>query len=453
MPFGRRQLAKLPEHVPPKHEEHHRTDDDVDPPDAHRAAVVANLIVNREVVGQIDHAEPDRHRPAIRVSAVRLGSGELPDPVPQPRGTGADRFAAAKMFEIFGEFVGAGVTVAGVFFEAFEADRLQVAVNGRVDRPRFRRRRLAHLLHDRQGMTPLEGQAAGELLKQNGAEREQIGGDAQLRFATRLLGGHVRRRADRIARLGEGHGAIERPGDAKIGDKRFPGIVHENVVRLQVAVQDPALMGVMHRPGDLGQQTGAFDRRSPRPVGQAGAIDPAHADERLAVGLAHRVNGDDVRMGQAGGRLGLEAKSRQFLGSGKITGADRFDRLDPAQREVGRLVDPAHAAAGNLFQRTVARKRRRDAIGRARTLIRGNPTGRFPRRSFRGQQQPLHSPQQGDSPGEFFRQFWAGVAQLPGLRRHAQIRLLTPEEQQFVEPVGVLLHEFGRHRVALGTCA
>ena len=83
-------------------------------------------------------------------------------------------------------------------------------------------------------------------------------------IARRLLGRHVRRRADRRAELRERRaGRRRRRGrdglrDAEVGDdRRAPG--EEDVVRLDVAVHDAALVRVGERARDVAQ-----DARPPR---------------------------------------------------------------------------------------------------------------------------------------------------------------------------------------------
>ena len=70
-------------------------------------------------------------------------------------------------------------------------------------------------------------------------------------------------------------------------------------------------MGVLHRLGDLLDQVGRLARRQ-RAVGdlcgQAAALDEAHAEVVLALVLADLVDGDDARMVEVGGGLGLDVE-------------------------------------------------------------------------------------------------------------------------------------------------
>jgi hypothetical protein len=66
----------------------------------------------------------------------------------------------------------------------------------------------------------------------------------------------------------------------------------------------------------------------------------------------------DVGMMQAGDRLGLRQEAHHLVWPGVGAGEDHLQRDDPAQAQVARLVDDAHAAAAQLLQVLVAGDRR-----------------------------------------------------------------------------------------------
>jgi hypothetical protein len=77
--------------------------------------------------------------------------------------------------------------------------------------------------------------------------------------------------------------------------------VNQDVGRLQVAMQDAAFVGVMHRFGDGFQVVGSApggQRLAAHQPRQALALDPIHHEEVLPLVDADFVNGDDVRMVQ-----------------------------------------------------------------------------------------------------------------------------------------------------------
>jgi hypothetical protein len=90
------------------------------------------------------------------------------------------------------------------------------------------------------------------------------------------------------------------------------------------------------------------------------SLDQLHAKERQPVLLADLVDGHDVGVFQAGGvfRLGAEALHRVF--GCQLAREDHLERHDAVKALLPRLVDHAHAAAGDLLQQVVASKRPRD---------------------------------------------------------------------------------------------
>ena len=125
--------------------------------------------------------------------------------------------------------------------------------------------------------------------------------------------------------------------------------VEQDVGRLDVAVHEPDGMRGVERGADL-----EADRRDPRGRDpalagqQALEVDPghvAHDEVEMAALLAGRVDRDDVRMVDRGrhARLALEALTEARIA--RPLGGDQLDGDGPAERQLGRAVDDAHAAA------------------------------------------------------------------------------------------------------------
>jgi hypothetical protein len=137
-------------------------------------------------------------------------------------------------------------------------------------------------------------------------------------------------------------------------------------------VEDAALVGVVDRPGERLHQPGRARRRQGRAVEflvEAAAVRVLHDKERPAGGFADLVDLDDVRVLQAGRRLGLDLEPGPFLGPG--VGA-RQDHLQGRQAVEARLpgpVDDAHAAAAHHVEHLVARDGRRRLLGRGRRPV------------------------------------------------------------------------------------
>ena len=120
---------------------------------------------------------------------------------------------------------------------------------------------LAHVLHrDGDLVLAVERDVAGEHLEQHDPERVEVGlaGDV---VAERLLGRDVVGRAEHAA-VGRQPVLVERARDAEVGDLRRALLVDEDVLRLDVAVDDAALVG-----GARARARSRSRRRPPRTIG------------------------------------------------------------------------------------------------------------------------------------------------------------------------------------------
>ena len=102
------------------------------------------------------------------------------------------------------------------------------------------------------------GQAAGQQLVQDHAQRVHVAARVELeRIGEHLLGAHVGERADELPDVGLQRRLRVAVGDARhaeVEDLRLPGFVDQDVARLQVAVDDAALVRVVDRVADLRHQ-------------------------------------------------------------------------------------------------------------------------------------------------------------------------------------------------------
>ena len=118
-------------------------------------------------------------------------------------------------------------------------------------------------------------------------------------------------------------------GQAEVGDVRLALGVEQDVGRLEVAVQDAPLVGVVHRLGRLGHQPRPRPSGRPctvgEPVGEAAALDQLHAEVVLAVVLADLVDRHDVRVVERGDRLGLVPEPPQLVVAGQLAGPDHLE--------------------------------------------------------------------------------------------------------------------------------
>src|SRR5262249_12286067 len=161
----------------------------------------------------------------------------------------------------------------------FQAHRLQVAVGGGDVDARRHRLRVQHLLQGVQRRGAKEGRAAGQQVVQNRPEAVNVGGGRERAGRQRLLGGPVAGGADSGARLRHAAVAADALGEAEVRDVRGAVVVQQDIARLQVAVQQAALVRVVDGVGDGGDDAGdaplvvAVGGGGPAEAGQRAALD------------------------------------------------------------------------------------------------------------------------------------------------------------------------------------
>src|SRR5262249_61441143 len=109
------------------------------------------------------------------------------------------------------------------------------------------------------------------------------------------------------------------------------------VARLEAAVADPAVRGGGDGPGQRLDQPGRLGHRKRLPgqaLRQAAAFDVLQREDRYAVVLADLVDLYDVRVVQAGDRLGFRLEARPLLGAGVAAGEDHLQGDDPVELEL-----------------------------------------------------------------------------------------------------------------------
>ncbi len=175
---------------------------------------------------------------------------------------------------------------------------------------RQRRRRLAvhQRLHrvaqdpedDRGGRLPLVGTergATGDQLVERGRELVDVGGRGR-RAALEQLRRRVQRREVEQPGRRLGRGLQHR--DAEVGERGFPELGDQDVLRLDVAVQDLGPVGGLQRAGDLDAERHDLGDREPGVGGHAvgdGAVAQLEYEHRSLIGRPERaVQRDDVGM-------------------------------------------------------------------------------------------------------------------------------------------------------------
>ncbi len=201
---------------------------------------------------------------------------------------------------------------------------------------------------------PLERPVAGQQLVEDEADGVDVAaGVDPRRVAHDLLGAHVLGRAQQVALLGQVLVAVapldlQELGDAEVEDLQHlltgrPAVDEHQVGRLEVAVDDPVLVGHLEdvaelvedprRPVERHRDAGLQDRL------EAPAPDVIHLDEgdgavRPGVGVVDR---DGVGMGEAGHGPRLAAEPGPHLRVERDAGDDQLQR--PLHVQLG-MPDP-----------------------------------------------------------------------------------------------------------------
>ena len=154
-----------------------------------------------------------------------------------------------------------------------------------------------------------ERRLAGQALVQQAAERVHVRAAVD-RLAFDLLGGDVRRRAERAPVQQRATLVDEAAREAEVGEVDVLAGVEQDVRRLHVAVHEAARVRRVERARDL-----RADRAAPAPgraapslrssARRSRALDVAHRQVQPAVGLAGVVDRDDVRVLERRCELGL----------------------------------------------------------------------------------------------------------------------------------------------------
>jgi hypothetical protein len=238
--------------------------------------------------------------------------------------------------------------------------------------------------HDRRRVA-LKRQDAGRHLIQDGTEREQIGARVG-ELAARLLGRHVRHRAQRRARRGQvdpAAGFVRRAGarsrlagtvdlrEPEVEDLHLPARVHEDVRRLDVPVDDALRVCRLERVGHLGghvHELRGVESPASDQVRQRLALEQLHHDEVLPLVLVDGVDGADVRVVEGGGRPRLALEALERLRVAPEIGRQELQRDPATQLRVLRLVDHAHAPAAERPDDFVVRDVRADHADQKRGL-------------------------------------------------------------------------------------
>ena len=297
------------------------------------------------------------------------------------------------MAQIVSQQRGRSITSPQLLLQTFQADRLEVAVDRRVQLARWGRLLVDHLPKGLHRRGRLKRRPRGQYVVQRRPQRVDVGQGRYVGRIPSLLRRHVRGRAHHFAGLGQLLLSLGQLRHAKIGHQRAIRLpVHENVLRLQVAMQNPMDVGLMHSSGDrlqIGGRLAIRDRPVTKHLGQRTAFDILHREKLLVVDLTDLVNRNDVVVFQPGRRLGLVPKTIHRTGLRvawkrlQPVGAEYLQGHDSARRALPRAIHHPHPASPDLLQHVVVAEN-------ARLSRRTNRIVRLARDSGAGRQGFVH---------------------------------------------------------------
>src|SRR5436309_10972913 len=208
------------------------------------------------------------------------------------------------------------------------------------------------LVADRERVLPVEWHTADEALIRDDAERIDVGAAVE-RLGAGLLRAHVMRRAD--VRAGARQLAARgRLRDPEVGDHRQPVLVEHDVVGLDVAMHDAALVRVREGARHLYQDLPDLGRGERTARGQHGrerlAAQELHDEIDHPAGLADAIDRNDAGVLELGGRAGFALEPLDELLVERQGERQDLDRYVALQLLLARLEDDGHPPAAQLFE-------------------------------------------------------------------------------------------------------
>ena len=284
-----------------------------------------------------------------------------------------DRIGVEPLAQLARERAGRAEALLGILGHRPRHDVGERLRHGLVDLAGERRFVREHGVGDFLQGLALERLDVGQQLVENDAEREHVGA-AIGGLALHLLGSHV------VGRAGAGHGvaafvAMGDAGDAEIEHARLRAADHEDVGRLDVAMDHALRMGKGQRVGDPAHDQRRLRRRGApafaAQLAQVAALQQLHRDVGAVVADAGVEHGDDVRVAQpAGGARLVDEERVEGLALFLVDlDVERLDGDQPRQQRVVRREHRAEAAAAELVLERIAADvadRRHRLIGRRR---------------------------------------------------------------------------------------
>ena len=202
-----------------------------------------------------------------------------------------------------------------------------------------------------------ERHLAGEELEEHDAERVDVGLGVDV-AALRLLGRDVVAGSEHGAGRGLLRGRLHRARDPEVGHLRLALAVQEDVLRLDVAVDEPVLVREREAARDL-------DRELERTVDGQRAVSDDHLlqvvagdvledDVGAAVGLAAVDHGDDVRVREPGDELCLAGEAVDDVLVRRQPLVEHLERDGSLEHAIVGPEDARHASGADELLELVA---------------------------------------------------------------------------------------------------
>ncbi len=219
------------------------------------------------------------------------------------------------------------------------------------------RRSIRLLVGDHAGHRRLAGKerTCGGEIPERGPERVDVGADIGTAGVECLLGRHEVNRAEHLSGDGKllAHRvAVVEAGQSQVEDPHPPFGVEHEVGRLDVAVDDAALVRVREAGGGLSHplddvvdrlRAGFLDE-----LGERAALDEVHHEVVRAMGFTALDRTDDVRVVERGRGPELAFEPSHGAAIAERRRIDDLQRHDPSVATMLGTVDAAHATAAHL---------------------------------------------------------------------------------------------------------
>ena len=213
-------------------------------------------------------------------------------------------------------------------------------------------RRCVHVgLHEIEAALGREGHSTGEQRVEQDPQRVDVGARVGL-LAANLFGRHELGRAHELSHLGHALGS-QHAGDSEVHHLERAAALDHQVRALDVAVNDPALVGVTEAVQSLEEQRQAALERQARlrtqDLGERLTLDELHDHEQAEFVLHQAVEGGDVRVVEPGQRAGFGSKPAHQLRASRELGAKPLDGHAAIETQVDGPEDLADTALAELL--------------------------------------------------------------------------------------------------------